>query len=199
MASAEFNVALREKTGKGVSRKLRAQGLVPAIVYGQNMQPCCISFDPKTLEKAIATEAGWNTLLTLKGAAPVEGQIAVLKNLEIHPLRRTMMSADFHAIDLNKKVSFMVPVTTLGKSIGEKEGGSLQVIRHELEVLCLPGAVPQAIEIDVTALEIGDVIHVAEVQAPEGVEIPHDVNFTVITVIGHKAEDTLDEDETVED
>jgi large subunit ribosomal protein L25 len=200
MASAEFNVALRENTGKGVARKLRAQGLVPAVVYGQNMEPCCISFEPKVLEKAIATDAGWNTLLTLKGAAPVEGQVAVLKHLELHPLRRNMMSADFHAIDLNKKVSFMVPVVTLGKSVGEKEGGSLQIIRHELEVICLPGAVPQAIEIDVTALEIGDVIHVEEVQAPDGVEIPHDVNFTVITVIGHKTdEETTDEEEPGED
>jgi len=199
MASAEFNVALREATGKGVARKLRVQGLVPAVVYGQNMQPCCITFEPKALEKAIATDAGWNTLLTLHGATPVEGQVVVLKHLELHPLRRNMLSADFHAIDLDKKVSFMVPVVTLGKAVGEKEGGSLQVIRHELEVFCLPSAVPQSIEIDVTALEIGDVIHVEEVQAPPGVEIPHDVNFTVVTVIGHKADDEMDEEEPVED
>ena len=188
MANAELNVTLREEAGKGVARKLRAQGLVPAVVYGKGIEPCCITVEPKALEKAVSTEAGWNTLITLKGAKPVEGKVVVLKELELHPLRREMVSADFHAIDLKKKGHFMVPVVTVGKSEGEKIGGSLQVIRHELEVICLPNEVPQAIEIDVTALNIGDVVHVDEVVAPAGVEVPHDVNFTVITVVGHKAE-----------
>lgn len=199
MASAEFNVALRENTGKGVARRLRNQGLVPAVVYGQKIESCCISFAPKALEKAIDTGAGWNTLLTLKGDTPVDGQVVVLKNLELHPLSRNMLSADFYAIDLNKKINFMVPVVTLGKSVGEKEGGSLQLIRHELEVFCLPNQVPQSIEIDVSALEIGDVVHIEEVQAPEGVEIPHDVNFTVVTVIGHNDEDEDEDEETTEE
>lgn len=188
MAQAELNVEIRENTGKGVARKLRAAGKVPAVVYGKGMEPTAISVEPKALETAVATEAGWNTLLTLKGAPEVDGKIVVLKDLELHPLRRDMVCADFHAIDLKQKGSFMVPVVTIGKSVGEKEGGSLQVIRHELEVICLPTAVPQAIEINVEALGIGDVVHIEEVTAPEGAELVYDVNFTVITVVGHKAE-----------
>lgn len=188
MAQAELNVELRENTGKGVARKLRAAGKVPAVVYGKGMEPCPIAVEPKTLENAIATEAGWNTLLTLRGVPAVDGKIVVLKELDLHPLRREMVCADFHAIDLQKKVHFMVPVHPVGKSAGEKAGGTLQVIRHELGVFCLPTQVPQTVEIDVTALEIGDVVHIADVIAPEGVELVHDVNFTVITVVGHKPE-----------
>lgn len=188
MANAELNVTLREEAGKGVSRKLRAEGLVPAVVYGKGMEPCSVTVEPKALEKAVSSDAGWNTLITLKGAKPVENKVVVLKSLELHAVRRDMVSADFHAIDLKQKGSFMVPVVPVGKSEGEKVGGSLQVIRHELEVVCLPTAVPQTIEINVEALEIGDVVHVDEVVVPEGAELPFDVNFTVITCVGHKPE-----------
>lgn len=188
MAQAELNVEIRENTGKGAARQLRAAGLVPAVVYGKDMDPTAITVEPKALEQAIATKAGWNTLLTLKGAAAVEGKVVVLKDLDLHAIRRTMVCADFHAIDVAKKVHFMVPVHTVGTSIGEIEGGILQLIRHELEVICLPTAIPQSFDIDVSELKIGDVFHVDEVVVPEGVEIPHDVNFTVLTVKGHKEE-----------
>jgi len=199
MALAKMNVTLREATGKGAARKLRANDLVPAVVYGKGMNSCAITFEPKALQEAVSGKSGWNTLITLKGDAAVEGKVVVLKDLELHPLRRTMVCADFHAIDLKKKVNFMVPVVPVGTSLGEKEGGSLQVIRHELEVYCLPTAVPQSIEIDVTAMNIGDVVHIEEVAVPEGAEIPFDVNFTVLTVKGMQAEEELDEDEETDE
>ena len=199
MAQAELNVEIRENTGKGVARKLRAAGKVPAVVYGKGMKPTAITIVPRSLETAIATEAGWNTLLTLTGVPAVEGKVVVLKELKLHALRRTMVCADFHAIDLSKKGIFMVPVVTVGESAGEKVGGSLQVIRHEVEVLCLPTAVPQSVEIDVTALEIGDVIHISDVTAPAGTELVHEVNFTVITVVGHKEEEEEVEGEEAEE
>ncbi len=188
MAQAELNVELRESTGKGVARKLRAEGKVPAVVYGKQVDPTPISVSPKELEAAISGEAGTNTLITLKGAAGLEGKMVVLKDAELHPIRREVICADFHAINLQEKSSFMIPVNTVGTSAGQKMGGTLQLIRHELEVMCLPTAVPQHIDIDVTALEIGDTVHIEEVTAPEGVELVFDVNFTVVTVVGHKAE-----------
>ncbi len=188
---AELNVELREKTGKGVARKLRAAGKIPAVVYGKGLEPKNIVVDPRQLEDAIASDAGWNTLLTLRGAKGLEGKVVVLKEADLHPLRRDMICADFHVINLQEKSTFMVPVHIVGTSAGQKAGGSLQLIRHELEVSCLPGDVPQALEINVSALEIGDTIHIEEVKAPENVEVLFDVNFTVVTVVGHKdTEDT---------
>jgi len=199
MATSELQVNSRAKAGKGISRSLRRDGLIPAVVYGPGMEPCSISVDPKALDKAIATDSGWNTLITLKGNGPFDGKQVILKDLVCDPIRRDALHADFHAVNLTQKVHVMVPVHPVGKSLGEKEGGNLEIIRHELEVICLPTAIPQAIEIDVTAMKIGDVLHVNEIAAPEGVEIPHEVNFTVLTCTGHKAESAEGEAEGVEE
>lgn len=199
MAQVELNVELRDGSGKGVARKLRAAGKVPAVVYGKDLETKAVIVDPADLEQAISGEAGLNTLITLKGAPELDGKVVILKNVAIHPLKRSMVCADFHAIDLKAKSSFMVPVNIVGTALGQKEGGSLQLVRNELEVLCLPTEVPQVIDIDVTALEIGDTIHIEEVVAPEDVELVHDVNFTVITLSIIKEEVEVTEDDELED
>nr|WP_320048393.1 50S ribosomal protein L25 [uncultured Desulfuromonas sp.] len=195
MAQAELNIALRERVGKGGARSARRDGLVPGVVYGPGIEPCAINVEPKALQKAISGEAGWNTLLTLKGEGPFNGVLAVVKDIQVDSIRRDPTHVDFQAINTNKAVSFMVPVNAVGKSAGEKAGGNLQVIRKELEVVCLPSNVPAHIDINVEALEIGDVVHINDVTAPEGVELPHDVNFTVITVVGHKPSDDVEGEE----
>jgi len=182
-------VTLRDGIGKGGARALRRQNLVPAVVYGRGLEPCAVTVEPKALKKAIATESGWNTLITLKGEGAFSGKVVILKDMQVDAIRRDVQHADFQVIDLKKKVHVLVPVHPVGKSEGEKVGGSLQVIRHELEVFCLPSAIPGAIEVDVTSLNIGDVLHVEDLVLPTGVEVPHEVNFTVITVTGHKAEE----------
>ena len=189
MAETELNVTLRDGIGKGGARALRRQNLVPAVVYGRGLEPCAVTVEPKALKKAIATESGWNTLITLKGEGAFSGKVVILKDMQVDAIRRDVQHADFQVIDLKKKVHVLVPVHPVGKSEGEKVGGSLQIIRHELEVFCLPSGIPGAIEVDVTSLNIGDVLHVEDLVLPTGVEVPHEVNFTVITVTGHKAEE----------
>jgi len=188
MAQSNLNVTLRAELGKGGARAARRQGLVPAVVYGKGLEPCAVNVEPKALKQAIATEAGWNTLITLSGEGPLNGRVVILKDLQVSAIRREPQHADFQVIDLTKKVHVMVPVHPIGKSAGEKAGGNLQVIRHELEVVCLPTAIPASIDVDVAHLGIGDVLHVADLAVPAGIEIPHEVNFTVITVTGHKEE-----------
>ncbi len=195
MATSELNVALRSKAGKGVSRSLRRQDMIPAVVYGKGLEPCSLSVSPKDLMAAIATEAGWNTLLTLKGEGPFDGKVVILKDLQVAAIRRDPQHADFQVVDMDQKVHVMVPVHPAGKAEGEKIGGSLQVIRKELEVVCLPNAIPGSIDVDVTAMTIGDVLHVADLVLPAGVELPQDVNFTVITCTGHKEEEVEAEEE----
>ena len=198
MAQAVLNVEIREKSGKGVARKLRAAEKLPAVVYGKDLEPTSVVVDPKELEQVISGDAGMNTLITLKGGGSLEGRVVVLKDADIHPIRRTMVCADFHVINLTEKSLFMVPINVVGTAIGQKEGGTLQLVRNELEVSCLPTQVPQAIDIDVTELAIGDTLHIDEIAAPEGVELVHDVNFTVVTLSVVKAEvETTEEDEEV--
>jgi large subunit ribosomal protein L25 len=189
MAQSQLTVTPRAGAGKGASRSLRRQGLVPGVVYGKGMAACNVAVDPRALKQAIATQAGWNTLITLQGDGPFDGKVVILKDMQVSPLRRETTHVDFQAVDLTQKVHVMVPVHAIGKSKGEKLGGQLHIIRHELEVVCLPENIPTSIDIDVAELSVGDVVHINDVKLPAGTEVPHDVNFTVITVTGHKAEE----------
>lgn len=188
MAQVALEVEARENAGKGFARRLRAAGKVPAVVYGKGMDPIMVSVDPKALQKAVSGEAGSNTLIALSGAG-LDRRVVVLKDTQIHALRRDMVSVDFHAINLKEKGHFMVPVNLVGISKGQKMGGSTQLIRKELEVSCLPTEVPQSFDINIEALEIGDTVHVEEVAVPAGIELMYDVNFTVVTVIAPTVEE----------
>jgi large subunit ribosomal protein L25 len=195
MAKAEMKISLRSATGKGAARSSRRQGLIPAVVYGKGVQPCAAVVEPKALSAAVSTEAGLNTLITLQGDGVLNGQVVIVKDLQRHPIRQQITHIDFQIINLTDEVHVMVPVHPVGKSIGEKNGGNLQVIRHELEVFCLPSAIPDAIEVDVTNLDIGDTLHIEDLTLPAGTQVPHDVNFTVITVTGRKGDEIAEEGE----
>ncbi len=199
MAQSQLQVTARTGLGKGSARSLRRQGLIPATVYGRGLTPSSVVVNPKSLTQAIATEAGWNTLLTLDGEGDFSGKVVILKDAQYDVIRREMTHVDFQVVDMQKKVHVMVPVHPVGKSAGEKAGGNLQVIRHELEVFCLPTAIPTAIDVDVTKLAVGDVLHVEDITLPAGVEIPHEVNFTVITVTAPKLHDEEGEEAAEEE
>ncbi len=198
MAQTELLVSSREALGKGSARSLRREGLVPAVVYGKSVETCALSVDPKALKKSIATEAGLNTLITLKGDGSFNGQVVILKDMQVDPVVGTMLHADFQVIDLAAKVSVMVPIHPVGKSVGEKEGGILSIIRHEIEVVCLPSAIPASINVDVSEMLIGDVVHLEDLQLGAGVEAPHDANFTILTVVGRMAEEEAEGEELAE-
>ena len=187
MAQAELKVSSREKTGKGIARSLRRQGLVPGVIYGKGFESVNVALSPKDLAAATSSAAGKNTLLALTGI-DIGDRRVVVKDVEVHAISRALTHVDFYAVDLAKKMHAMVPVVTTGDAEGEKMGGNLQVIRRELEVFCLPTSIPETVSIDVTELNIGDVIHVEDLVLPEGVEVPHDVNFTVVTLTGRTAE-----------
>ena len=201
MAKSVLNVETRVRIGKGGSRKVRRDGLIPAVVYGKGIEPLNVRLDPKALQQAVATDAGWNTLITLKGDGPFDDLVVILKDMQIDAIRRNPKHVDFLAIDLKALLSVMVPVHPVGKSQGEAEGGTLQLIRHELELNCLPTNIPTSIDIDVSKLTIGDSVHIDEVVLPEGVKSQHDVNYTVLAVVGHKPEEVEEgeEDENEED
>lgn len=113
---------------------------------------------------------------------------AMIKEIQAHPVSRDILHADFYEVSAERKISVQVPVIAMGKCKGVETGGMLQIIRRKLEVSCLPNRIPEAIRVDVAELGIGDVVHVKDITPPEGVEIPAEVNFTVITVVGATAE-----------
>lgn len=175
-----LDAQVREKTGKGVAHRLRAQKLIPAVVYGPRSQPLNIAVDPKALKAAIQTPHKLNTLITLRlDGAP---RTALLKDYQQDPVTRAVLHADFYEVQMDQKVTVPVPVALVGRAEGVANGGILQQNRRELDVVCLPNDIPEKIEVDVTHLKIAQALHVNEVKPPPGCTIRFLHNFTVALV-----------------
>ena len=185
----ELSAKLRQERGKGPARRLRAQGLIPAVVYGQKREPTHVAVDPAAITKAIATPHKLNTLITLK----VDGadKRVLLREYEVDPVSRELLHADFLEVELGQAVKVDVPIVTTGKAEGVVAGGILTVSAHDIAVEALPDRIPVAIEVDVTPLKIGGSIHIADVKAPEGVKIKYATNFTVAVVSAPEKEEEV--------
>ena len=120
---------------------------------------------------------------------------AMIKEFQSHPVSGDFLHIDFYEIDMQRKINVMIPVVTKGICKGVELGGLLQIIRREIEVLCMPGDIPEAIELDITDLDVGDSVHVEEIPLGDNVEISADVNFTVLTIVSPKVEEVEEEEE----
>ncbi|MCP3955306.1 MAG: 50S ribosomal protein L25/general stress protein Ctc [Desulfobacterales bacterium] len=196
MELLELNAVTRTDTGKGQSRTLRREGRLPAVLYGPNTDPVMLSIDLGELEEIVKGGSAGQAILGISVDGTKEPRTAMIKELQVSPLSRDYLHVDFYEVDMKRKINVMVPVTTTGKCIGIEMGGMIQLIRRELEVLCLPGNIPEFIEIDITELNIGDSVHVEDVKLEGDIEIPHDVDFTILTILSAlMAEEEVEEDE----
>jgi large subunit ribosomal protein L25 len=197
----EIKAKVRKSVGNGPARVLRREGKIPAVLYGPKTEPIILSVDIKDIEQILKQGSFGQVLLNLviqNGKAVTKP--AMIKELQIHPVSGKFLHIDFYEIDMQRKIRVKVPVVAKGKSKGTEFGGLLQIIRRELEVLCLPTQIPDAIEVDVTDLDVGDSLHVKEIQLEGDIEIPADVNFTVVTVLSPKVElEVAEEEEEVEE
>lgn len=177
MADIIVNAQRREGKGKGPARRLRQQGLIPAVVYGRKQEPTHLSVDPAGLLKAIETPHKFNTLLTLKldGAE----KHVLFKDWAVDPVSRKLEHADFLEVSLEEPVKVDVPVVTTGRSPGQAEGGILSLAAHEIVLEALPAKIPVRIEVDITNLKIGQSIHVSELTPPEGCKFKFSTDYVV--------------------
>jgi large subunit ribosomal protein L25 len=179
----------RQAAGNGPSRVLRRDGKIPAILYGPKTEPIKLAIDRLELEPIFKSGAVAQKLLKLEIDGVDSARGVMIKELQKHPVSRTVLHLDLYEVSMDQKIKVMVPVVTTGKSAGVEVGGMLQIIRRELEVFCLPDQIPENITIDITALEIGDSVHVEDLPMDEAVEIPADVNFTILTILSPTAEE----------
>jgi large subunit ribosomal protein L25 len=189
----------REAVGNGPSRVLRREGKIPAILYGPKTEPIKLAIDKLDLEPVFKSGAVAQKLLKLDIDGGGASRNVMIKEMQKHPVSRSLLHLDFYEVTMDQKLKVMVPVVTTGKSVGVEMGGMLQIIRRELEVLCLPNQVPENITIDVSDLEIGDSLHVEDLLLEEDVEVLADVNFTILTVLSPKAEEEEEEVEGEEE
>jgi large subunit ribosomal protein L25 len=183
-------VETREGLKKGNARKLRAKGLIPAVFYGPRSKTLPLVLDPKELGRTLQSEAGANVLIDLdiRNADQVGRKVVMVKDIQIHPLQRVILHADFYEVSMDEMVNVEIPIHLIGKSEGVKAGGILEQVRRVIEIQCLPADIPKFIEVDVTALKIGDSIHVQSIQI-EKAKILAETNFTIATVVPPAAEE----------
>jgi large subunit ribosomal protein L25 len=189
MAEVTLEVTRRELTGKEVAKKLRRDGKVPAVVYGGHRDPVAITVDRKTVSELIKkSEHGIRSVFLLKMSGSDQQRHAMIKALTINPISRKMTHIDFVRVVMDEKVKVTVPVHITGTAIGVKEGGLLDFQVRDLHVECLPNAIPDSIDVDVTALAHHEYIRVKDLQLPEGVTVSDDPERVVVGVTHAKVE-----------
>jgi large subunit ribosomal protein L25 len=174
----------RDKGGKGASRALRRLNRVPAVIYGNKQDPELIHVEEKALVKLLMTGHFSNSVVELEVGS--KKQITLPKDVAFHPVTDRPIHVDFLRIDKNAKVEVEVPVVFINeeKSPGLKRGGVLNIVRHELELICEANKIPDDIQIDVTGFDVGEAIHISHVTLPAGsVSAITDRDFTIATIV----------------
>ena len=189
----------RDRAGKGASRELRRQNRVPAVIYGNKQEPELIHVEEKALVKLLMTGHFSNSVVEIELGG--KKQITIPKDVAFHPVSDRPMHVDFLRIVKGAKVDVEVPVMFVneGASPGLKRGGVLNIVRHELELVCENDKIPDDIQIDVAGFDIGDSIHISHVKLPKGSESKiTDRDFTIATIVAPSALKSTDGDTTVE-
>ncbi|MBD9373284.1 50S ribosomal protein L25/general stress protein Ctc [Rhizobium sp. ARZ01] len=187
-ASYELKAETRERVGKGSSRELRRNGLIPAVIYGDKKAPISIALSTKEVTQRIHAGGFMTTVATID----VNGEkISVLpKDYQLDPVRDFTMHVDFLRVSADSKVTVQVPVHFVNeeKSPGIKVGGMLNIVRHDVELHCPANDIPEFLTVDLDGLKIGDSIHISHIKLPKGTSpVIADRDFTVATIVGTAA------------
>ncbi len=177
----------REGAGKGVNRKLRAKGLIPAVVYGHHYDAVSLCVNATEMDKMFRPGhedmQDYQLYKLVVNAADEKETMVVIKDIQRDPIKDKIRHIDFFAVRMDEKIIAPVHVRIIGKAIGVKNGGILRHLLHEIKVKSLPADVPPHIDIDVTAMEIGDSVHVKDLQVPANVQILTDAEAGVVNIM----------------
>lgn len=188
MEFIELSAKPRGTRGNSPARALRRDGLIPAVIYGAGKETEALSVSVYDMEQVIKATKTLQAFVKLN----IQGggtHTTMLKELQRHPVSGRFLHADFYEVAVDQKVNVTIPVVTVGQSKGVEMGGVLQIIRHEIEAICVPAAIPDLIEIDISELDIGDSVHIEDIEVEGDVELVHDVNFTILTIVSARQEE----------
>lgn len=185
MSEMTIQVEKRERTGKGGSRESRRKGMIPGVVYGGGKDSVPIQLDRKTFVEMMKKSDSENPIFLLKLSDSGQERHAILRDLQRDPVSRMVIHLDFQRIEMNQKVHVTVPIELVGTAVGVKtEGGLLEFITRELKIECLPGDIPNHIEVDIAGLHVGQHIEAGALQLPDGVTLFDDPEKVIVT-LGH--------------
>ncbi len=199
MIQINLDAEVRTQGGKGVARKLRKAGKIPAVLYGPKNDPVSLSVNAHDFNKVLIKAEGEQVIFTLR--LDGDERLALIKELQRHPVNDSVRHIDFYSISVEDKVEVEVSIKPVGKAKGvEIGGGVLEMIQRTITIRCLPLAIPKEIEVDISDLDVGDAIHISDLTPPEGVEFTEPPETTLITVVGAtvQAEEVEEEEELEE-
>ncbi len=175
---------LREESGRSAARRLRRAGKIPGIIYGGDKPDLPISMDYFTISKQLNDELFHTSMLEVKVKGSRGKNTVLLKDSQWDPIKDTVTHLDFFRVSASDSVTVEVPVIALNseKCPGVIAGGLVDLVRHVLEITCRADAIPDSVEIDCSEMNIGDTVHIEDINLPEGAEVQHDVNFTILNL-----------------
>jgi|YNPBryunderm2012_1023409.scaffolds.fasta_scaffold18971_2 large subunit ribosomal protein L25 len=197
MKQVALSAQKRENVGKEISKKLRKQWKIPAIIYGPGIDPLPIAVNFNEFEKAHNRYKGETVLYLLEVAnGETQKYQCILKEFQRDPVTDRFIHLDFYAISSENVLEIEVPIEFVGRPVGLTKGGILEVFLHELTVECLPNAIPDKVVIDISHLDLGDSLHVRDIKVSEGVKIKDRPEETVCTVVAEEEEKVEGAEET---
>ncbi len=175
---------VRKSKGKGAAKKLRQNNQIPAIFYGPNTDPIMLTVDYPELENMLKQGMGENIILDLevRSEQGTETRKAILKDLQVAPVDDTFVHADFYEISMDKEITVDIQIRLMNTPVGVTNGGILQHIRRELTVSCLPDKLIDSLDLDVSGLDIGDSLHIRDIELPEGITSTEEAHQTVAVI-----------------
>ena len=183
METLEIHADAREKIKKRDAKRLLRNGKIPGILYGPKMQSVSLEFDQREFSNRIAGLEGSHLVRLKSSTASLADKVALVKNMQYHPISGDVIHADLYEVDLTAKITVHVPLHFIGKAAGVVRGGILQPIVREMEVECLPLDIPEFFDVDVSGLDIGDSVHIEDLAMPEGVTAIYESNLPVVSVV----------------
>jgi len=194
MADIVLNVEVREQTGTGAARVVRRSGMVPGVLYGGDKDPVAIAVKANEFRKALYTGKLLGHLVTLKYGK--ETQPVIAKAVDMHPVNDEPMHFDLYRVDAHQQIKIAVPVHFINHeaSPGLKRGGTLNVVRHDVELSCPADKIPEDLVFDLSGLDIGDTIRMSAFTLPDGVEAALDRDFVIATLVGASAQMSAEAD-----
>ena len=192
METLDIEVDAREPGSKRQARRLRREGKIPAVLYGPKVQPLALELSRKEFSNRVAGLEGSHLVRLKSTSTALADKVALVKEMQYHPITGDVIHADLYEVDLTARIEVSVPLHFVGKGAGVVRGGILQPIVREIQVECLPLDIPQFFDVDVSALDIGDSVHIEDLPMPEGVTAVYDSNFALVTI----ATPTVEEEPT---
>ena len=183
METLEINVDARDKKHKRDARRLLRGGKIPAVLYGPKTQTVALELDKREFTSRVAGLEGSHLVRLKSSAAALAEKVALVKDMQYHPITGDVIHADLYEVDLTAKIQVHVPLHFVGKAIGVTRGGILQPNVREIEVECLPLDIPEFFNVDVSALDIGDSVHVEELKIPDGVTAVSESDLALVSVV----------------